>query len=50
MITKEEYEQAQKVIKQYESEQLGLLRVSNSAHPVKFEWSLLKITWKDVFN
>jgi hypothetical protein len=31
MITIQEYEQAQKVIKQYESEQLDLLRVSNSA-------------------
>jgi hypothetical protein len=31
MITKEEFEQAQKVVKQYETEQLDLLRVSNSA-------------------
>ena len=31
MITKEEFEQAQNVIKQYESEQLDLLRVRNSA-------------------
>jgi len=31
MITKEEYEQAQKIVKQYESEQLDLLRVSNNA-------------------
>lgn len=31
MITKEEYEQAQKVVKQYKHEQLNLLRVSNSS-------------------
>jgi len=31
MITKEEYEQAQKVVKQYESEQLDLLCIKNSA-------------------
>ena len=31
MITKQEHEQAQNVIKQYESEQLDLLRVSGSS-------------------